>query len=262
MKLSIITINRNNSKGLEITINSIVKQTFVEFEHLIIDGASTDESIDVIKKNENGKLKWLSEPDNGIYSAMNKGIMLAKGEYCLFLNSGDYLATNSVLQDLFNLPLCEDIIYGSILMSDGKRYDYPNEGDVTFRYFINNTLPHPCSLIRRTLFEKIGFYDENLQLVSDWKFFLIAICSYNAKIKKVGFVISIFDLNGISSQTTNKELIYNERHVTIQKHFGRFLLDYNEFDLVNKELLALRRNFVFRLMIKINKVTRKIQGSI
>ena len=89
MKLSIITINRNNAAGLRRTIESVVSQTYTEFEYIIIDGASTDESVDVIKEYADKITFWVSEPDNGIYNAMNKGILKAKGEYLLFLNSGD-----------------------------------------------------------------------------------------------------------------------------------------------------------------------------
>ena len=98
MKLSIITINRNNAKGLEKTIQSVASQTFKDFEYVIIDGASTDDSVDVIKKYEASfaYLKWVSEPDKGIYNAMNKGICRSSGEYVMILNSGDIIATKSV----------------------------------------------------------------------------------------------------------------------------------------------------------------------
>ena len=101
MKLSIITINRNNAAGLEKTLQSVAAQTFKEFEYIVVDGASTDGSVEVIKKYESkfAHLKWVSEPDKGIYNAMNKGIKVAKGEYLLFLNSGDWLCNESIIQD-------------------------------------------------------------------------------------------------------------------------------------------------------------------
>ena len=95
MKLTIITINRNNASGLEKTMESVLSQTCMEYEYVLVDGASTDASVEVIKRFANsfgGRLKWISEPDKGIYNAMNKGIRLAGGEYVQFLNSGDRLA--------------------------------------------------------------------------------------------------------------------------------------------------------------------------
>ncbi|MDR2910496.1 MAG: glycosyltransferase [Bacteroidales bacterium] len=95
MKLSIITINLNNVAGLQKTIESVVKQTFTDYEYIVIDGGSTDGSADIIKQHANKITYWVSEPDKGIYNAMNKGIRVAKGEYCLFLNSGDWLINSN-----------------------------------------------------------------------------------------------------------------------------------------------------------------------
>ena len=98
MILSIITINRNNSTGLEKTMRSVASQSFKDFEYIVIDGASTDKSVDVVKKYESGfsHLKWVSEPDNGIYNAMNKGLRMATGDYIQILNSGDCLASENI----------------------------------------------------------------------------------------------------------------------------------------------------------------------
>jgi acetyltransferase-like isoleucine patch superfamily enzyme len=123
MKLSIITINRNNAAGLRKTIESVVSQTYTDFEYIIIDGASTDDSVNIIKEYAEAtlpcgeglgeRLYWVSEPDKGIYNAMNKGILKANGEYCLFLNSGDWLYDNDVLNDVFSISPTEDIVYGN-----------------------------------------------------------------------------------------------------------------------------------------------------
>ena len=118
MKLSIITINRNNAQGLRKTIESVISQTFTDFEYLIIDGASTDGSTDVIKQYEDKITYWISEPDKGIYNAMNKGILKAVGAYCLFLNSGDALSKDSILSDVFNKEYNSDILCGYV---SGKR---------------------------------------------------------------------------------------------------------------------------------------------
>ena len=100
MKLSIVTINRNNAVGLQKTMQSVASQSFRDFEYIIIDGASTDNSVEVIKnlEAEFDHLKWVSEPDTGIYNAMNKGIRMATGEYVQILNSADCLAAEDVIE--------------------------------------------------------------------------------------------------------------------------------------------------------------------
>ena len=99
MKLSIVTINRNNANGLEKTMQSVASQSFKEFEYIVVDGASTDGSVDVIRSHEAdcAHLKWVSEPDSGIYNAMNKGLQMATGDYVQILNSGDCLAASDVM---------------------------------------------------------------------------------------------------------------------------------------------------------------------
>ena len=122
MKLSIITINYNNASGLRKTIESVVNQTSLEFEYIVIDGASTDGSIEIIKEFKDKITFWVSEPDTGIYNAMNKGIHSAKGKYCQFLNSGDSLVPPNVTESmLFNLP-DSGIVIGNMLkkLTSGK----------------------------------------------------------------------------------------------------------------------------------------------
>ena len=96
--ISIITVNYNNCQGLERTVNSVARQTYTDVEYIVVDGGSTDKSVDIIKQNENIISFWVSEKDNGIYNAMNKGVSFSHGEYLLFLNSGDYFADKEVLE--------------------------------------------------------------------------------------------------------------------------------------------------------------------
>ena len=119
-KLSIITINYNNADGLQKTIKSVISQTFKNFEYIIIDGHSSDKSIDVIKENENYFAYWCSEKDRGIYDAQNKGIQKAKGDYLLFLNSGDCLENEKVLEKVFALTPKEDLLYGELIFDFGR----------------------------------------------------------------------------------------------------------------------------------------------
>jgi glycosyltransferase involved in cell wall biosynthesis len=262
MKLSVITINLNNAIGLEKTIKSVINQTYKNFEYIIIDGGSVDESIKFIKNNS-GKINyWISENDKGIYHAMNKGINKANGEYCLFLNSGDYLYSDSVLSEVFNLNLFEDIIYGKIKMNNNSVIEYSPEHEVSFRYFLKNTLPHPCSLIKRSLLLKVGLFNEINKFVSDWEFFLLAICKHNAKIKRISTIISVYNLNGISSDPKNEKEIKEEKKVVIEKNFQRFLNDYILLDQHENSVNEFKQNFFYRIILKINKTFYNKKNSI
>ena len=118
-QISIITINYNNASGLEKTIRSVVEQTYNEYEYIIIDGASSDKSKEVIQEYQRYIDFWCSEKDSGIYNAMNKGIQKASGEYLLFLNSGDVLNNSAVLADIHGFLSGEDFVYGDLVFVRG-----------------------------------------------------------------------------------------------------------------------------------------------
>jgi len=201
MKLSIITINLNNAAGLEKTIQSVINQTFKDFEYIAIDGASTDESVEIIKKYSSGINYWVSEPDTGIYNAMNKGIRKAQGDYCLFLNSGDYLISSTTLQDVFdeiNNIAAVDIFYSDCIKSDNSIFIYPD--NITINDIIKIGISHQNTLIKRSLFLEHSFYNENLRIASDLEYFLKEIWTYKSKFTKIKTNISVFDINGIGTQ--------------------------------------------------------------
>lgn len=195
-KLSIITINYNNRDGLRKTIESVVGQTFRDFEYLIIDGGSTDGSVEVIKEYADKIDYWVSERDKGIYNAMNKGVLVAHGDYLLFLNSGDWLVNDDVFQRLFSEELYADIVSCSLLSDNGGVMPSPHR--VTFEFFIRGTLPHPSTLIRRNLFTE-HLYDEKFRISADWEFFMYVLIKMNATYQSVPFPLSVFDTTGISS---------------------------------------------------------------
>jgi len=201
MKLSIITINYNDKEGLRKTIQSVLSQTFTDYEYLIIDGGSTDGSLDVIKEYEDKITYWISEKDNGIYNAMNKGIVKSKGEYLQFLNSGDYLVNDAVFENMIaGLPEC-DMAYGNcvLVFPDGKtKTEYPNESGITFETFFRATINHQSAFFNRKLFDKYGLYDEQLKLASDWKFFFIAFGMNESHTVYRNFDMVFYDMSGIS----------------------------------------------------------------
>lgn len=250
MKLSIITINRNNAAGLEKTMLSVATQTFKEFEYIVIDDASTDGSVEVIKKYELqfAHLKWVSEPDLGVYNAMNKGLRVATGEYIQILNSADCLASNDVSERMLKALVKmgqPSIFYGNMIkcFPDGRRLtDKSFAGqEVTMLGMYTGTLNHNPAYIRRDLFEKYGFYDEKLKIVSDWKWYLQAVILGDEKPQYVDIDVTLFDMTGISE--TNKELDKAERKQVLESLFPKAVLaDYNRYAFPIDQIRRLQRH--------------------
>ena len=230
LKLSIITINRNNALGLEKTMQSVATQTIKTFEYIVVDGASTDGSVEVIRRFEPllAHIRWVSEPDSGIYNAMNKGIRMATGDYIQILNSGDCLVTDDVTELMLS-ELEKDggptIFYGNMvkLFPDGHiLVDKSFKGrDITRFDMYRSTLNHSPAYIRRDLFEKYGYYDEGLKIVSDWKWYIQAIILNGEKPHYVDLNVTLFDMTGISE--TNKELLNKERKQVLEQLFPKIV---------------------------------------
>tara|TARA_R110002012_G_scaffold220618_1_gene392253 strand:+ start:4423 stop:5277 length:855 start_codon:yes stop_codon:yes gene_type:complete len=236
-QISIITVNYNNKKGLERTIKSVAQQVFKNYEHIIIDAASTDGSLQVIKANQNQFGYWVSERDNGIYHGMNKGIDHAKGKYLLFLNSGDYLIDERVLDiDFENLQ--EDILYGHLTYKRNDQYYssiYDNNLDLGF--FFKTTLPHGSSFIKKDLFTKYGYYNTEYVIVSDWIFFLERILFNNCTTLHLNKPISLFEVGGISTKPENKCKVEGERKKYLETILPDIALDYIKKSILVEEKL-------------------------
>ena len=211
--LSIITINLNNLSGLQQTVQSVRDQSVAPHQHIIIDGNSTDGSLPYLKTLNYPFLSWISEPDTGVYHAMNKGIQKGTGEFLLFLNSGDVLANPNVvadIQDYFrNTPTNRKAIhYGFMRRGTPEKYSLVNvPSPLPIAYLMENSLPHPATLIPRSLFDTFGLYDEAYKIVSDWKF-LINCYFGSVSFCKLPLVISYFDTSGLSSNHTQ---LFEER---------------------------------------------------
>ena len=275
MELSIITINRNNAVGLEKTLQSVASQTYKKFEYIIIDGASTDGSAEVIKKYEAefAHLKWVSEPDAGIYNAMNKGIRIASGDYIQILNSGDCLASDDVTERMLTAldrTGHPSILYGNMVkcFPDGRKLkDKSFAGqEITLLGMYTGTLNHDPTYIRRTLFEKYGYYDESLKIVSDWKWCLQVIVLNGEKPQYVDVDVTLFDMSGISE--TNKDLDRAERKKVLERLFPKAVLaDYERYAFPMEQIQRLQLhpwayNIVWlleRSLFKLEKAKRKKQ---
>lgn len=254
MKLSIITINYNNAKGLKRTVNSIVNQRNENFEYIIIDGNSTDESVAVINNFNQHITYWSSEPDTGIYNAMNKGLHIAKGEYVLFLNSGDRLKENADLNSLINDLTGEDLIYFNLEVSDtdnNRSFEKTYPDTLDFKYFAEDTLPHMGSFIKRQFLIQHGGYSEKMKIVSDWAFFIDAVCLYNCTYKHINDSFSIFYLDGISSGKDSQNLLMEERNNHIAQSYKLYNSLYKDWMESKQELYRLKHSVSIKGLKKI-----------
>ena len=210
MKVSVITVCYNAVLGIEKTILSVLNQTYSDIEYIIIDGASTDGTVDIIHKYANKISCFISEPDGGIYDAMNKGIKAAKGEWINFLNAGDTFYYSTSVETVFFHDISPDIdvIYGYQVHS----YDYGKFVRKRLPLsFFNSGMPfgHESSFVRAELMKSIGF-DTNYRIAADYNFFFNLYVSGN-KFQAVDAIVTEFEsMDGISSSTNTALLTHRE----------------------------------------------------
>ncbi len=207
MKLSIITINYNNKVGLQKTIDSVVSQTFKDYEWIIIDGGSTDGSKELIEEYSQYITYWVSEPDKGIYNAMNKGILKAQGEYLYFLNSGDALYSKSILDEFLSENIYGDIIYGNLILEnlDKSTKEIIYKNDISLSYFLEfKTICHQATIINKELF-KNNLYNESLKLVSDWEFEMKQVLKGKV-FQYINKFLVIYDNTGLTSKISETQI--------------------------------------------------------
>ena len=269
MKLSIVTINYNNAEGLRKTMESVLAQTYTEIEYIIVDGASTDGSVDVIRElATRPTIKWVSEKDTGIYNAMNKGIRMATGEYIEILNSGDILfdanVTQRMIERLDQINSQNEnptgILYGNMIKvnAQGKVVGKSGYTEYSLRQFYSSTLNHDCAYIRRDLFEEYGLYDEQLKIVSDWKWYLQAIGLGKVKPEYVDIDVTIFDDGGISE--TNLTLRNAERRKVLEEVLPPAVLwDYDTHACEMEQMKRLRRWKLYGLVYLIERTLFKLE---
>lgn len=254
--LSIITINYNNVLGLEKTIQSVLSQTFKNFEYIVIDGGSKDGSKEYIESQKEFIHYWVSEPDTGIYNAMNKGIKSSEGEYLLFLNSGDVLNGINALEDFINHQGFQgDIIYGDYKYEEGGKI-FPDR--LTPLFFVRTSLPHQSTLFKRAVFDKMGLYDENYKIVSDRAFYIKCFLSNQFIFKHVPYALVVFDLSGVSNDPLHKEKQTLENERMFQEHYRIYYEDYKNMLLLQRELNQARKETVSGIMKRIVNKIKKV----
>lgn len=224
-KITIITINFNNRDGLEKTIKSVITQDYPNLEYIVIDGGSTDGSKELIEQYTDKIDFWVSEPDKGIYNAMNKGVAHATGDYVNFMNSGDCFSSADAVSRVMSDASDEDIIVGKVVASDdGREFFAPPADGVSLYFLYSSTISHQGAFISLPLQQKY-LYDEGLRIVSDWKFFVQAIILDNCSLRFSRETMCFFDTTGLS--TSNAEKTWAEKQSVMRSLFPeRIIADY------------------------------------
>ena len=250
--LSIITINRNHAAGLARTLSSVARQSFRDFEHLVIDGASVDGSTAILEEYRPKLAHAISEPDRGIYEAMNKGITRARGRYLLFLNSGDHLRTPEALALAAPHLDGPDLVYFDLEVSESasrsRIESFPDTLD--YGYFARHSLPHPSTLIAASLFQRHGPYDTSLRIVSDWKAFLLWVCKHNCTYRHVPQPLTIYSFDGISSRPESASVLEAERTRVLEGEFPAVHRTYLQSEAAARRIARIRRRWLIRVLCK------------
>ena len=276
MKLSIVTINYNNSDGLRKTLASVASQTYQDIEHIIVDGGSTDGSVDVIKEYATSlaslhhSIIWVSEPDKGIYNAMNKGIRKATGDYVWILNSGDRVASADVVEHMMGILERESyqMLLGNIvkLFYEGKKVherkmrdaNIPQPMKVSMLTFFQGTVPQDAAFVRRDVFEQYGLFDDKLKIVSDWKLYLNMIALGDVQPMYVDVDVVLFDMSGISN--ANMERRNAEKRAYLEEILPASVLkDYDTHAFDAEQMNRLRKHHLYGLVYFMERVLFKLE---
>jgi glycosyltransferase involved in cell wall biosynthesis len=256
LKLSVITINYNNQKGLAKTMESVAAQRWQQFEYVVIDGGSIDGSKDLITGNQRINY-YISENDKGVYHAMNKGIQAAKGDYIIFMNSGDCFYDAAVLEDVQSHFHGEHgVIYGnSVFVNDaGYREEKFPPAKVSFGHFIHDGLNHQAVFIKRSLFFKHFLYNESYKLNSDWEFFIYVLCKENEPYLYINRFICFYDFTGFSSSLAVRNSFDEERAATMRKYFPLMTEDAEKLEVLRtkrmQEVMYIRKHPVAWRLLK------------
>lgn len=231
MKVSIVTVNKNNGVGLQKTINSVHNQTYKDFEFIVIDGDSSDDSKDIIKANKDIITVSISEPDAGIYDAMNKSLSMCHGDYVIFMNSGDCFYDANTLQNVFSTNSMSDVIYGDVYFDE---LSFANKNIHSLQdFYCRSPFCHQGVFTRTDLANTLKF-DINYRIVADWIMFLqLFVRGYS--FQYVPIVVARCESGGISSDYTKNT---EERLRFLSSLYPSYILkDYQELQRIKSGVL-------------------------
>ena len=234
MRLTIITICRNEISRIQRTLDSIQSQSCQDFEWIAVDGGSTDGTLALLEKQSPLLSRILSGPDRGIYDAMNKGILAASGDYILFINAGDWLENRNVVSNFINQAFKTDLVVGDIrvIYPDGhEQYRGSQDRPIDPALLYWRSLPHQATFIKRTLFTQFGPYDLSFTIAGDWEFFARVLITHGATRMAWPYCVSVYTNDGISAVPENRQRLHAERQRIRHRYYPahyRWRREFNE----------------------------------
>lgn len=249
-KVSIITVSYNSENVINDTINSVLEQNYSNIEHILVDGASSDKTLEKIKEYAiNKRIIYISEKDNGIYDAMNKGIGISTGDIIYFLNCGDTLYDNNVITKIANYYINNnvDILYGDIIFKYDKSEQLQLNKDTINKEFFQSEkmVCHQAIFSKKIIFDKYGDFVLDYKLCSDFDWFLKCY-KEGVKIEYIPLIIAKYDKTGVSSDISNKQKIIDEHYDILKKRYGYKEVIIARFRRVRGNL----KKFLSRILVK------------
>lgn len=256
MKISIITVCLNAKDTIEETLLSIINQTYNDIELIVIDGASTDGTLEIIDKYKDRISHFISEPDSGIYDAMNKGIKLASGDFIFFLNANDVFYDEKVLENVVNASTENKdaktqakILFGDVeyISKDKKTSQILRFNNIKddFSLILSN-ICHQCIFYHKSLFEGFGLYSNQFKIYSDWDFNIKCLVENKIQALYLPLIVSKFQLGGICSSEKNKQICSKEKKDLVKKYYPNFY-----FLIIANEFLRKRLGILYKILINI-----------
>jgi len=239
LKISIITVCFNSQATIAQTLQSVAMQCWPDIEHIIIDGASTDDTVKIIEQNTHANLRLISEPDYGIYDAMNKGLALATGDYVAFLNSDDLYSRSDAIRLVVEKAIGTgaDCIMGNVQFFDDDPQQpsgrhYSAQGFSRWWIKLGIMPPHPGLFVRRSLLDEAGGFDISYQLAADFDLIARIVLRHNASWSTLGETITLFRTGGLSTRggllrpALSKEFARSLSQLSVPWPRARILLRY------------------------------------
>ena len=250
MKISVITVCYNAQNTIERTIQSVLNQTYQDIEYIVVDGASTDSTLQILQQYQD-KLKYISEPDNGLYDAMNKGIKMATGEYVMLLNADDKFYDNEVVGKF--AKMCEekqtDLIYGNLAFLNKGNISVQKHKSLNKIYLIKNTPQQPATFYKKSVFEKVGFFDTQFRIVADQEWFLRAFLKFHISAFWLDETVTLFSTEGLSNNPYHEQKHEAERQKMFSLYFGKF--EFIFYSFVAKYLRSMTEFPILKHVFKI-----------
>lgn len=226
IKISIITVCKNELGTIERTIDSVATQTYPYIEHVIIDGQSTDGTLDILKKH-NDHCRIISEPDDGLYDAMNKGVKTATGDFLLFINAGDYLLHDNVIENCVQLFSAAsqpaDVFYGNVVLYNvekGSGWLWAPKQRSRLGLF-KTCLPHPATFFSKQSFEKNGLFDTSFKIAGDYEWFVRGMEKNHIRFFHINALVTLFNEGGLSTHADFRQLHKTEKERIHRQHYSK-----------------------------------------